>query len=424
MTQSQQIMVILTMLLYFQYFVYRTQKELDTYLAQHSFLDQIRISVSPSLTVVERGHRYLVFKKIQQGQGIGNIMNGLLAVHMLGLEFNRTVCVANDWKEFHDAFQTLKNANECAQIQPQGSLEDSILLLNFVPPPNECRLQYRLGSKKPILWITSNTYPRWSVTPPGLWDTHYKPTKKLIQTLPYSIHPSTVVHLRDPDDDTMDHRPGLENITLKTLAETLPNHTFLVTNNILWYNFFESYGWKNPGWHKVRHSALGIEWGGQAETSEFSLEDFVDSKNTDEDNFHMWSDWFTILRAKQVYHTHSDFSLSAIHWNEIASKTIQGIDNITGKLILTDESWRIDTSMPRLVDRVGDQLKNCDKETDDMGGYFNMGDDNFDQANLDPKAKSSKALRNRMDDQDDVSNHDMIINSSPMLMKLEKDDTA
>jgi hypothetical protein len=138
----------------------------------------------------------------------------------------------------------------------------------------------------------------------------------------------------------------------------------------------------------------------------------------------MWSDWFTILRAKQVYHTHSDFSLSAIHWNEIASKTIQGIDNITGKLILTDESWRIDTSMPRLVDRVGDQLKNCDKETDDMGGYFNMGDDNFDQANLDPKAKSSKALRNRMDDQDDVSNHDMIINSSPMLMKLEKDDTA
>ena len=82
LTQSQQLAAILTMGLYFQYFVYRTERLMDSYLREHTFLQQLRDSVAPSPEEVKP--RYLVFRKTPQGQGIGNIMNGLLAAHMLG----------------------------------------------------------------------------------------------------------------------------------------------------------------------------------------------------------------------------------------------------------------------------------------------------------------------------------------------------
>mmetsp|Transcript_60348 Transcript_60348/g.148079 ORF Transcript_60348/g.148079 Transcript_60348/m.148079 type:complete len:202 (-) Transcript_60348:195-800(-) len=37
----------------------------------------------------------------------------------------------------------------------------------------------------------------------------------------------------------------------------------------------------------------------------------------------MWSDWYTLLNSKLIYHTHSDFSISAARWNQnILSWTI------------------------------------------------------------------------------------------------------
>ena len=371
LTGSQQVAAIIGMCLYFQYFVYRTERLMDSYLNQHTFLQQLRESVAPSL---EAGPRYLVFKQLEQGQGIGNVMNGLLAAHMLGMEFNRTVCVAEDWDEFHQAFHAVKHVEECAAIDPNGKLQSTIKLLNFQPPPNECRLQTRLASDTPVLYMIGNTYPRWSKTPPELWDEHYEPTERLINTLPYNKRPSTVVHLRQPDDEE-DHRSGLDNATLHALAKKLPNNTFLVTNNVEWYTFFEAHGWKNPSWHKVRHSALpDVEWAsGDSATDGLAITNQTESRQ-DDGTMQLWSDWYTILRADHVYHTHSDFSLSAIHWNEIDSKTILGSNAESGELVLSEESWRIDEPMPRVVDRTGDELKICDQDTDDMGGYLTFDD--------------------------------------------------
>ena len=45
--------------------------------------------------------------------------------------------------------------------------------------------------------------------------------------------------------------------------------------------------------------------------------------------------------AKKVYHTHSDFSVSAIHWMDLDSKSILGYDPRTQSLGLIDESWRV-----------------------------------------------------------------------------------
>jgi hypothetical protein len=65
----------------------------------------------------------------------------------------------------------------------------------------------------------------------------------------------------------------------------------------------------------------------------------------------MWADWYTILTAEIVYHTHSDFSISAIHWQNIPSKSIDGYDPVLKELKLIEESWRVDGETPRLVDR-------------------------------------------------------------------------
>jgi hypothetical protein len=44
--------------------------------------------------------------------------------------------------------------------------------------------------------------------------------------------------------------------------------------------------------------------------------------------------------ARKVYHTHSDFSVSAVHWMDIDSKSIKGYDASRGELVLAEESWR------------------------------------------------------------------------------------
>ncbi|KAI2498123.1 hypothetical protein MHU86_16375 [Fragilaria crotonensis] len=367
LTQSQQVLAIFVVGIYFQFFIYRTERLLDSYLQHHTFLQQLRDSVGPSPEVRSR---FLVFNTIG-GQGMGNILHGLLAAHMLGAEFNRTVCVSADWTDFHNAFRTVRHSKECAEIDPVGKPQDSIVLLNFVPPPNECRLQSRLASAKPVMYIRGNTYPRWSLTPLGLWDKHYRPTQRLINALPYKARPSTVVHLRRPDNE-FDERAGLDDETLLALAKTLPKDTFLVTNNVRWYTFFEAYGWKNPGWHKVRHSALeDVEWDSADRAENVNTTHDVMSG----DAMQLWSDWYTILRADNVYHTHSDFSRSAIHWNEIDSKTIKGVYNSV--LQLGEEPWRVEEPMPRLVDRRQADLMNCDKHEDDMVEIMPLDDDEY-----------------------------------------------
>jgi hypothetical protein len=385
LTRSQQVAVLLSMALYFQYFVYRTERLMDSYLTQHTFLHTLRDSIAASPSIPPPPPRVLVFEPRDLSQGIGNIMNGFLAAHMLAMEFNRTLCVSKGWDQFHKAFHVTSQATvEPGQEDPcnntridneKRSAKLFICVLNYAAPPNECRLQDRLSNSTPIIFFSANTYPRWanSSTYNLVWDDLYEPREALINILPYKVRPSTVVHLRQPDDED-DKRSGLDDDTLTALGMALPNDTFLVTNNIAWYDMFQrSYGWKNPGWHTVKHSALDIMWGDRADNQEEDIEE----KEGDRGILELWSDWYTILHADKVYHTHSDFSLSAIHWRDVESKTIQGV-NGEGELILTDASWRVDEPMKRVVDRVGDERGSCDRMGDDEYMMFDDNEGVFD----------------------------------------------
>jgi hypothetical protein len=61
-----------------------------------------------------------------------------------------------------------------------------------------------------------------------------------------------------------------------------------------------------------------------------------------------------MLTAEKVYHTHSDFSISAIHWMNLDSLSLQGMEN--GHLKVVNESWRVDGETIPLVDRTTDGL--------------------------------------------------------------------
>jgi hypothetical protein len=88
--------------------------------------------------------------------------------------------------------------------------------------------------------------------------------------------------------------------------------------------------------------------------------------NRKRETLQMFADWYTILTAKMVYHTHSDFSISAIHWQNLPSKSIGEYDTKSGQLMLTEESWREDGESAPLVNRKLDgdeksELRSCKK---------------------------------------------------------------
>jgi hypothetical protein len=294
-------------------------------------------------------HKFLLFDAMTEGQGIGNIVSALLSAHLLGQEFDRTVCVRPSFDSFLEVFEAVgANAVErCSRIlrhAPEQSPGNTISLVNFVDPPNECWLKEKLQSNEKILFISGNTYPRWPKVPGWFFTDHYRAKQVLIDALPYNPKhpPSTVVHLREPDN-MADIRDGLDDATLLALGDALPKgaDTYLVTNRVAFFQRFANCcQWSHPKWKKVTHSALQVDWG--------SLSD-ADGPPVSQ-NVQMWADWYTIAMAKTVYHTHSDFSQSAIHWMDIQdSHIIVGAPD--GKLVTVGESWRVDGETAPLSER-------------------------------------------------------------------------
>jgi hypothetical protein len=343
--------------------------------------------------------RFIIFLPIQAGQGLGNIVSGLLAAHLLGEEFNRIVCVSPVYFDFVQMFHPVnpKVIQYCpdalrtaTNMTPSYRTRKTIRLVNFEHAPDECDLQRQLQSGPDILFMVSNTYPRWPKIPQSnYFSKYYRPSAELLQGLPWKTTehnasdadilldgpPTTVVHLRQPDG-AQDARKGLDEQTLEALGDALPrNTTYLVTNRVSFYDYFErNYGWKHPNWNTVIHSALHKQWGSreEMETNQqdkqhhnhhlrrhehdalpFQSVTVSESKQErDRQALQMWVDWYTISQAKKVYHTHSDFSISAIHWNDIRdSKSIQGYDSVKRKLMLNEESWRVDGETAPLVER-------------------------------------------------------------------------
>jgi hypothetical protein len=299
--------------------------------------------------------RYIIFKPIKQGQGTGNIIAGLLAAHLLALEFNRTVCVSPLYKTFLEAFEPVNPVamEKCPKLLagslPTRTRDNYLSLITYSPPPDECLLKETLASDVSVLYLESNTYPRWAAVPNNFFFTNYRAMPELLKALPYNESPTTVVHLREPDGAN-DARKGLDNDSLKALGKMLPRDTYLVTNRVEWYDKFEKeYGWTHPEWYEVVHSAFEKRWGVRgAEKSESHI---VHTFDREKQNLQMWCDWYTILTAKFVFHTHSDFSISAIHWQNLDSRTIMGLNATTGELELKEESWIITGETERLVDR-------------------------------------------------------------------------
>jgi hypothetical protein len=338
------IYIMIFALIFMQQVCVATQKEEIPMLIQS--IDSDAVILDDKALVVENNKRYIIYRHVHTDQGIGNVVSGLLAAHLLGIEFNRTVCVSKQYEDFHQAFAPVHvSAEEChlAQSSSVPTPSNTISLVNFRMAPRECDVKDRLSGSENVLYFDGNTYPRWpSSIPDHFFHQNYKPTESLLQTLPWKDPPKTVVHLREADGRE-DARKGLDTETLEALGRELPSDTFLVTNNVYWYAFFDKYGWSHPPWSTVRHSGLR----GQRQTLQ------------------AWADWFTILSAENVYHTFSDFSQSAIHWNNLWGRVIDGTyksDDQTTMLLLNSEYWsKSEEPIPRLVDRDMDGLEGCDE---------------------------------------------------------------
>lgn len=230
--------------------------------------------------------------------------------------------------------------------------------------PDECELQELLASKAyPIVILQANTYPRWPHVPSkNLFFQYYRAKQDLLDYLPYTTKPSTVVHLRVPDSH-QDERKGLDEKTLQALGNKLPRDTYLVTNQPSLYEYFEkNFSWQHPNWKEIIHSGMAGTWEDQAHYMKKMEANKLKFRSKDQ-NLMMWADWYSMLTADKVYHTHSDFSISAIHWNSVKGYVIQGTD-ASGRLLTTPESWLVDGETPALKDRRrgGEgkgELRNC-----------------------------------------------------------------
>lgn len=325
-----------------------------------------------ALPTALKDERFLLFSGDLASQGQGNIVSGLLAAHLLGLEFHRIVCVLPDYSSFLEVFEAIDTAavNKCRLLfnnLPPQQRDNSIHIVNYSFAPNECELkELLLNSKKQVLYFSGNTYPRWPSVPDRFFMSLYQATPVLINALPYIANrnpPSTVVHLRSPDTNAETNRLGLDDASLIALGELLPKgkDTYLVTNQVSFYQrFVDCCQWSHPLWNGVKHSALHITWD--------SLNVTQNDVPAVSQNVQMWADWYTILNAKAVYHTHSDFSISALHWmNNKNAHSIMGLNVTTGILETRLDSWVTDVATVCLSKRTKDatddsKLRLCEKK--------------------------------------------------------------
>ena len=338
-----------------------------------------------------------MFEKLHAKQGEGNVVHGLLAAHWLADEFNRTLCISPSYGSFLSAFRPKQNpvgvsvcrdADTAITTKPprrQDYLDNRVAFVSFLSRPStgtdDCQVWKKLASNRTVLWFTGNTYPRYwpdDAHFPShlLFDNLYEPTEALRQLLPWHPNDSTngnntipydddndngatntrtrldrepprvVVHWRHGDNDK-DIRRGLDKRTRQVLREQLPPDAYLCTNWVEWYHEWNKD--RHAPWDTVTHSALRtVQWGHDDNSSTTTTNRLaVSTSPRAGQNLQLWSDWYTILRADQVYHTHSDFSASAVHWsNKTDSYIVRGLQVHTNdsqggpRLDLRPERWR------------------------------------------------------------------------------------
>lgn len=329
--------LLLLCAIWYCFVLWRIQIVLDGHFNVRNLLDEMRSSnmAAPLPPEDPPQDRFLIFVGSEDGsQGQGNILNGLLAAHLLGLEFNYAVCVWDQWTEFNLAFRQKHYVRECEEVQKLPATKKKRMRhWTFGSSETECTLREKLASDRKVWEFSANTYPKWPTVPDGFFEEYYEPTEALSSVLPWKDPPETVMHLRQGDGgNKSDRRKGVDEQTFEALGKALPSDTFLVTNEVPWYRrFSDRYGWSNAGWDSVRHSARHKNKNDprvEGSLTEYELE-----------VLRLYSDWYTLLKADKVYHTASDFSQSAVHFmGRRDSKVILGTTR-DGGLKVVDESW-------------------------------------------------------------------------------------
>ncbi len=353
-----------------QYLQYLQNQALQTKQASQDSSTSSSPSTNATITNTDL---FIIYNANIPGQGVGNLIAGLLAAHLLGDEFHRIVCVNPQfWNSgFLTVFEPIDPIAKAKcplllQQQDPARLNETrvqdLALINYAGAADECDLQnLMVNTNMKVIYMIANTYPRWPVVPNNYFLQYYQPTSMLFDALPYSIQPTTVVHLRQPDDD-YDRRDGLDSDSLNALGKLLPSNssTFLVTNNVDFYHrFHKCCQWSHPSWKTVTHTALGVSWGhvlddrdlaaptGRTNASEAETNELTSAPPPP--HVQTWVDWYTILMADDVYHIHSDFSISAIHWMNKKNHafTIQGYNEQSQQLAtLADLVWEDGETIP------------------------------------------------------------------------------
>jgi len=142
--------------------------------------------LAPIAVTAPQHQRFLLFRDGGRGQGIGNIMNGLLATHLLALSYNRTCCVSH-WPSFAKAFTRIPAA-ACAGVS-EATMIKHLSLWNFGSGQVDKKC-WRSGgscdvlmqSDEVFLEITGNEYPFeiFPQLPVGLFESLYTPSELLV----------------------------------------------------------------------------------------------------------------------------------------------------------------------------------------------------------------------------------------------------
>lgn len=280
-------------------------------------------------TMESQRDRFLFFRGGGRGQGIGNIMNGLIATHLLAERYNRTCCVAY-WPSFSNAFSR-NTENACLSLASSVPTKQ-LSLWNFGSGKidKECwsvgsYCDLLLKGDEAFIKITGNEYP-FDFFPPlpvGLFDRLYTPSEHLRPfLLPRKSLPTTVVHIR-AGDNSADKRTGVDADSQMFLIQFLPKDAFVITNNEIIHKRFVTAGFRSY------HAPVG-----QVHTSVSGNSDVI---------MHAWRDWYTIFKADVVLHTPSAFSESAVRASGSFSRRIKDYDARDAKnlsAMLQIETWQ------------------------------------------------------------------------------------
>uniref|UniRef100_A0A0G4HVX5 Uncharacterized protein n=1 Tax=Chromera velia CCMP2878 TaxID=1169474 RepID=A0A0G4HVX5_9ALVE len=233
--------------------------------------------------------RFIVFFGPSRGQGIGNMMFGLLRAHILARRFGRRVCV--EWEDFEVAWDY--DDEGCADLKPKISLH----VWNFGRRNSDEEVEMLLKSPLKSVYMTGNELQD-NVRLTGLtWFFDFYSPKPALEALFPEVWPPFVAHIRRGDGGR-DIRGVFEYPydPFPALRRCLKGYVVLSDTTTVYKGLGDS-----------------------VLSPKKAIPHTIDSKLTDAQKVQTWFEWTLIAKAKKVLRTHSGFSESAIRVSDAQS---------------------------------------------------------------------------------------------------------